>query len=175
MASLVWQTVFAFLVCELLLTLVLVVPVPRKVRNFIARECFQLNLGERLKTPILFIGVALVLALVESYFTHQRILARLSEEVEAGFVPPASHHDGFYPGLHDKERKYKSERNMYLAGFALTLLFVIGRITALLQESVELHEEMDRVEKDVANNTSDKTTKNASSQSVKQEEDKKAN
>ena len=42
---------------------------------------------------------------------------------------------------------YKSERNMYLAGFALTLLLVIGRITQLMQESVQLEAETERVQK----------------------------
>ena len=154
MASIIWQTIFLLLICELVVTLILVLPVPRKIRNFIARECFQLRLGERLKTPIKFIGIALTLALIESYVTHQRILTRIEEEIQAtaGSALPFHHHhhsDRFYPNLHDKERKYKSERNMYLAGFALTLLFVIGRITTLLAESVELHEETERVEKEM--------------------------
>lgn len=67
----------------------------------------------------------------------------MQEEHDAGM----SHaHDRIYHG-HDKERKFRAERNMYLAGFALTLLFVIGRITQLMQESVELEEETDRVKK----------------------------
>ena len=111
------------------------------------------------------------------YVTHQRILSRIEEEIQAaggvtggGGLP--HHHDRFYPSLHDKERKYKSERNMYLAGFALTLLFVIGRITTLLAESVELHEETERVEKQLkkeeGKNTDTTTT------APKDEEAKKA-
>jgi hypothetical protein len=144
MASLVWTTIFVFLLLELALTFILVVPVPRKIRNFIAREIFKFNIGGRLAKPILFIAIALAFALVESYFTHQRILARLGEEIAAGILN-ASHERNFHG--HDKERKYKAERNMYLAGFTLTLLFVIGRITQLMQESVELEEETDRVKK----------------------------
>lgn len=45
----------------------------------------------------------------------------------------------------DKEREYKTERNMYLAGFALTLLFVIGRITDLMQEHVDLEDDLERI------------------------------
>jgi B-cell receptor-associated protein 31 len=147
MASLVWMSVFLILAIELVITLILVVPVPRKIRNLIAKKIFKFDLGDRLKTPIMFIGIALGLALMESYFTHQRIMTRIIEEQEAGVTAPSHHsHDYFYPGLHDRERKYKSERNLYLAGFALTLLFVIGRLAVLLQESVELHEEIDRVE-----------------------------
>ena len=43
---------------------------------------------------------------------------------------------------HEKEKKYKAERNMYLTGFALTLVFVIGRICKLMQEHVELENEL---------------------------------
>lgn len=144
--------IFGLLVVELAVTLAVCLPLPRKLRNLIARKVFKLNLQERLSKPILFIGTALGLALIESFFTHQRIIARLREEQEAGVVGIVHHPhtDRFYPGLHDKERKYKSERNMYLAGFALTLLFVLGRITVLLQESVELHDETERLQKEQA-------------------------
>mmetsp|Transcript_21118 Transcript_21118/g.47690 ORF Transcript_21118/g.47690 Transcript_21118/m.47690 type:complete len:97 (-) Transcript_21118:353-643(-) len=37
-----------------------------------------------------------------------------------------------------KEKEYKAARNMYLVGFALTLLFVIGRITELMHEHAQL-------------------------------------
>jgi B-cell receptor-associated protein 31 len=140
------MSVFLILAVELVITLILVVPVPRKIRNFLAKEIFKFELGDRLKTPIMFIGIALSLALMESFFTHQRIIARILEEHEAGVASSHHSHDNFYPGLHDRERKYKSERNLYLAGFALTLLFVIGRLAVLLQESVESHEEIDRLE-----------------------------
>lgn len=167
------------LAIELVITLILVVPVPLKIRNFIAKEIFKFHLADRLKTPILFVGVALGLALMESYFTHQRIMARILEEQEAGVLPSHStaHYDHFYPGLHDRERKYKSERNMYLSGFALTLLFVIGRLAVLLQESVELHEEIDRVERhkndDSDKTNNDTTAKEEQPQPVKSKQDKK--
>jgi hypothetical protein len=144
MASFVWTSVFVFLCLELLLTLILVVPVPLRIRNLLAREIFKFHLGDRLKKPIMFVGIALGMALLESYFTHQRILARLAEQHGAEALHHG-HHNSHY--FHDKERKYKSERNMYLAGFALTLLFVLGRITQLMQESVELEAECDRVKK----------------------------
>lgn len=101
---------------------------------------------ERLKHPILFIGIALGLALAESLYTHQRILDRIEAERQGIRSSSPSYVDYFYPGLHVKERRYKSERNIYLSAFALTLLFVIGRISNLLRESLELHEEAKRLE-----------------------------
>eukprot|EP00934_Nitzschia_sp_Nitz4_P006570 Nitzschia sp. Nitz4//scaffold106_size73319//51333//55917//NITZ4_005742-RA/size73319-augustus-gene-0.6-mRNA-1//1//CDS//3329532538//6560//frame0 len=142
MPSLIWGSIFLLLLVELIITLILVLPVPRKTRNWIARHIFQWNLGDRLSKPILYIGIFLVLALSESYITHRRIQHRMEEEMMSGHNP---HEYVFHPL--DKERRYKSERNMYLAGFSLTLLFVIGRITKLMQESIELEEETERVEK----------------------------
>ena len=154
MASFVWTTVFCLLVLELLVTFVLVVPVPRKYRNALSKRIFQLNLGSRLSKPILFIGIGLCLALIESYMTQQRYVARLTDGVDfvEGGLHVHSSNDHVYR-IHDKERKYKAERNLYLAGFALTLLFVIHRITQLMQESVELEtetEDLHQVVKDIS-------------------------
>jgi hypothetical protein len=144
MASLIWTSVFAFLILELILTFILVIPVPRKIRNFLAGKIFKFHLGERLARPLLFIGIALAFALAESYFTHRRILGRIEEEsAMSGMIMTREHERAFHG--HDRERKYKSERNMYLAGFSLTLLFVIGRITRLMEEGVELEAEIERV------------------------------
>lgn len=144
MPSLIWATIFLFLLLELAVTFILAIPVPRKVRNLIAREIFKFNIGDKLSKPVLYIGIALCLALLESYLTRRRLMARMEDEHSSGIA--SIPHDAIYHA-HDKERKYKAERNMYLAGFSLTLLFVIGRITTLMQESVELEEETERVRK----------------------------
>ena len=169
MASLVWMSIFGFLAAELLLTLILVMPIPLKISARCARfaqkgpvffQSFTKLVSKRMKNPTLFIGIGLGLALAESLYMHQHILARIQEErrdnnnnrTAGGYG--SSYVDYFYPGMHDKERKYKSERNIYLAGFALTLLFAIGRIVTLLRESVELHEETERLEKALASSSS---------------------
>ena len=140
MPSLIWSSAYLFLLCELVVTAILVVPVPTKIRNAIARKVFQLDLGDCLKKPILFIGIALAFGFVDSYSKHQYVIdlmnADNSAEMEHGHHLPHMHHH------HEKEKKYKAERNMYLTGFALTLLFVIGRITQLMQEHVELENEL---------------------------------
>jgi hypothetical protein len=154
MATFVWTSIFGFLAAELVITLMLVVPVPLKIRAWFARRARIVppeklsQFWEQMRKPLLFIGIGLGMALVESFFMHQHILDRIEEERHGvgSLSRPSSYFDYFYPGMHDKERKYKSERNMYLSGFALTLLFVIGRITTLLRESVELHEEAQRLE-----------------------------
>mmetsp|Transcript_8056 Transcript_8056/g.16729 ORF Transcript_8056/g.16729 Transcript_8056/m.16729 type:complete len:166 (-) Transcript_8056:1659-2156(-) len=163
MASIVWTSIFVFLVAELIVTVLLVVPIPLKVRAWFARfvpaEALSNFANDNLKKPILFIGIGLALALAESIFVHKHILERIEDE-RRGVRSWSSHrYDYFYPGLHDKERKYKSERNMYLSAFALTLLFVIGRIASLLRESVELHQEAERLEKAIPSSSKGGTKK----------------
>lgn len=154
-AHIIWKAVFAFLAAELFVTILLLVPIPLKITawftRFLPKGGFARFVNQQLKKPILFIGIGLALALVESISTHQHILARIQQEKQGLQLSP-SYFDYFYPGMHDKERRYKSERNMYLSAFALTLLFVIGRITALLRESVDLHEEATRLEKALVSN-----------------------
>jgi hypothetical protein len=164
MASIVWKSIFAFLAAELVVTLLLVVPVPLKITAWFARrarmvpvERFTRCTEERLRNPLLFIAIGLSLALAESLFTHQRILTRIEKEKYGGrssLSSSSSYFDYFYPGMHDNERRYKSERNIYLSAFALTLLFVIGRIAYLLRESVDLHEEAERLESVLSSSSS---------------------
>jgi hypothetical protein len=62
---------------------------------------------------------------------------------------------------------------MYLAGFSLTLLFVIGRLVVLLQESVELHEEIDRVEGHDKGKTTTNNDMPAKQEPIKSKQEKK--
>ncbi|KAL3940171.1 MAG: hypothetical protein SGBAC_005242 [Bacillariaceae sp.] len=139
MPSIIWSSAYLFLLVELVITAILVVPVPIKIRNAITRKVFQLNLGERLGKPILFIAIALAFGFVDSYSKRQYVVEMIHEEHHAELdhghhMPHVMHHE--------KEKKYKAERNMYLTGFALTLVFVIGRICKLMQEHVELENEL---------------------------------
>ena len=142
MASITWTCVFALLIVELVVTLILVVPVPRRFRNFVARKCiFRFHLGERFSKIVGFVAAALIFALVESYVSVNRLMEKLQIMAEQDMVIGAVAH-GHHHG-HDKEKLYRAERNMYLAGFALTLLLVVGRILQLMQESVELEDQLE--------------------------------
>lgn len=152
MASIVWQAIFVFLAAELVVTLLLVLPIPSKATAWFARflpsgRFSQFVVGQ-LRKPLLYIGIGLGLALAESLFVHKRVLARIEEEKNGSYS--SSYFDYFYPHLHHKERKYKSERNIYLSAFALTLLFVIGGLAQLIWESVELHQEAEKLEKSLS-------------------------
>lgn len=131
---------------ELAVTIMLVIPVPRKIRNAMARTVGRLNLGERLSTVGYFVAMVLFAALVESITSVRNIEERQRMEHQQTLHGAGSsmEHDRIF---HDmaRQRKFRSERNMYLAGFALTLVFVIVRICKLMQESVEHEEEVDRL------------------------------
>lgn len=149
MASFLWTSVFIFLCLELGLTLILVIPVPRKIRNWVCRATTQWHLKQKLQPVLWGVGVALSVALLDCLSLLQfifeddsvvREMSMLNRGVGIGV-------GGVGTGLlaHQKEKEYKTERNMYLAGFALTLLFVIGRITDLMQEHVELEDDLEKV------------------------------
>jgi hypothetical protein len=136
MRSLLWTSIFYLLMAALGLTLILVVPVPRKFRSRIVLSVSKLGLKEKLKMPLVFLCFALVLALADTakylhglHDKHEEAKLAVSEG-----MPPRNSIDR----LLTKEKKYKAERNIYLVGFALTLIFVIGRITELMQEHAEL-------------------------------------
>lgn len=147
MASIIWTTVWWFLVVELAIVLILVIPVPRKVRNALARPISRLRLGDRFSKFGLFITLGLVFALVESMSSIQALQERQTLEHDldhAGIGGGGTEHDRIFHDL-DKQRKFRAERNMYLAGFSLTLQFVIVRLCQLMQESVESDEEIKRL------------------------------
>lgn len=137
MRSLLWTTVFVFLMAELALTLILVIPVPRKIRNWICLKVSKIELKKRLKMPLMGIFCALLFALLDTINFLSQIYKREDRERESD-----NNNSGIIGNTIDrhliKEKEYKAGRNLYLVGFALTLLFVIGRITELMQEHAEL-------------------------------------
>jgi uncharacterized membrane protein len=137
MRSIVWTSVFFILCLELALTFLLVLPVSRKLRNGVCRAATNLKLRGRLQPILWGLGVALGLSLLDG-LSFLLFLAQDRKEIPHQL----RYHD------HDaKEREYQTERNLYLAGFCLTLIFVIGRITDLMQEHVDLEDELARARK----------------------------
>mmetsp|Transcript_11394 Transcript_11394/g.17488 ORF Transcript_11394/g.17488 Transcript_11394/m.17488 type:complete len:187 (+) Transcript_11394:133-693(+) len=147
MASIIWTTVWWFLMVELVIVLILVIPVPRKVRNALARPVSRLRLGDRFSKIGLFVTIGLTFALIESISSIQALQERQKLEHEldhAGIGGGGTEHDRIFHDL-DRQRKFRAERNMYLAAFSLTLQFVIMRLCQLMQESVESDEEIKRL------------------------------
>jgi hypothetical protein len=141
MRSFLWTSVFVFLMFELVLTLILVLPVPRKWRNWICLKVSKLELKKRLRLPLTGIFFALLFALLDTTTYLQHIYLKENDEQP----PQRLSSDNVIDRHLIKEKEYRTGRNMYLVGFALTLLFVIGRITELMQEHAELEEHVERL------------------------------
>lgn len=141
------MSVFFLLVLELVVTLLLVLPLPRTVRKFMARKIFTYHLAERLRFISRFLLLGLILAVSDAING-----IRYLEKREAGgeSIPGTGYQDSQSNYVHsslDKQRKFRAERNLYLSGFALTLGFVIVRLVELTQEVVNFEEERDELKK----------------------------
>ena len=140
--SLLWTSVFVLLMFELVVTLILVLPIPRKWRNWICLKVSRLELKKRLRVPLIGIFFALLLALLDTTTYLQHIYLKENDEQQ-------QRQQRFSDSVLDrhliKEKEYKTGRNMYLVGFAFTLLFVIGRLTELMQEHAELEQQVERL------------------------------
>lgn len=144
MASFLWTSVFIFLCLELGLTMILVIPLPRRFRNWVCRETTKLDLKDKLKPALWGIGVALGVALLDCLSLLQFMFSVEEEERDRAVLYGSGSAEMMRRQM-DKEKEYRTERNIYLTGFALTLLFVIGRITDLMEEHVELEDELECV------------------------------
>lgn len=141
MASVVWIAVFLLLSVELFLTCILVLPLPRFIRHFLAKKIFSYDLARRFKFISNFIILGLILSVADA-ITTLRHLTQKEEHIDPGHTGHADR--AAYMGLNlDKQRKFRAERNMYLSSFALTLVFVIARLVELMQQTITLEEEKD--------------------------------
>jgi Bap31/Bap29 transmembrane region len=169
MASLVWHGMFILLVLELVVTLNLVLPVPRRIRNWICRKILaypSVKTKEHIQLPIIFLGLGLFIALVDCWSTLNYMELRLEREDEEYFrlhgeraPPPHAHHVRAYHQAH-REKEYKMERNLYLTAFTLTLLLVIVRVLDLMQEHVQLEDEWEQIKQESQANATTTTSTN---------------
>lgn len=145
MKSFLWTTVFVVLVLELVVTFILVIPVPRTIRNRIARCIAKLNIRRKIGQSSLFLMIVLIGALIESIMTVRALYQRDNHYYPAtASMTTSVEQERIFHDM-DKQRIFRAERNMYLAGFTLTLLFVIARISKLMEESVEMEDEHKRL------------------------------
>ncbi|KAG7369820.1 B-cell receptor-associated protein 31-like protein [Nitzschia inconspicua] len=142
MRSLIWTSVCMILVAEIALTALLVIPVPRAWRNAVCLEVSKFNVKHRLKLPLAFLVIGISLAFLDA-LNYLLYLWDVEEE-DVRFRAYRSVDDAHVVRHLVKERVYKTQRNLYLSGFAVTLLFVIGRLTDLMQEHADLEKELEK-------------------------------
>lgn len=140
MASVVWLSVFILLCVELVITFILVVPLPAVVRRGLVRGIRAIKFGSTVRFAAKWVFLMLAGAVVESVTTLQRLQARERDPAGAAAAAAAGGlgdpRAGYVEMSFEKQRKFRAERNLYLSGFALTLLLVIARIVELMQEGV---------------------------------------
>lgn len=110
MASIVWMSVFVLLIFELLLTLLLVLPLPRAIRRFLARKIFTYDLARRTRMTANFICFALLLALSDAISTLHHLEHK--EEVADPVAMAADGRTSFIGVSIEKQRKFRAERNV---------------------------------------------------------------
>lgn len=143
MATLIWTSVFILLVIELFITLLLVLPLPRIIRRFLATKIFTYGLAERVRFGARFVFIGMLFAFFDAITTMRYLIVK--EEVDTGNATTEGTPVSYINTSLNKQLKFRAERNMYLAGFALTLMFVITRLIELMQELVKLEEEKDKL------------------------------
>lgn len=162
MATIVWMSVFLLLILELFVTLLLVLPLPRTVRKFLARKIFTYHLADRLRFISRFLLLGLILAVSDAING-----IRYLEKRETGADPnPGGYQDSqsnYVQSSIGKQRKFRAERNLYLSGFALTLGFVIVRLVELMQEVVNFEDERDELKKRIGRLASGHTSTESTS------------
>lgn len=123
MASVVWMAVFFLLMVELFITAILVLPLPRIIRRFIAKKIFTYDLAKRVRFISNFIVLGLLLA-VSDAITTLRHLEHKEESGEAG----AGYDDsrvGYIGVSFDKQRKFRAERNVSACQCYIRIIYSI--------------------------------------------------
>ncbi|KAL7719896.1 Endoplasmic reticulum transmembrane protein [Entamoeba marina] len=140
MATLLWTGVFLFLLLEIIVLLFMIIPLPSIVAKHIPvliRKVFARQ------TVFIIVLTLLSLCFLES------IRQQYSAKVALSELDPE---DPMLNHVSTSMKLFRSERNTYLSGYALFLIFVIFRV-ALLLEAVDKK----RREADDSNNTSEKS------------------
>lgn len=111
MASIVWMAVFLLLIIELFIVLILVLPMPKKVRHFLAKKIFTYSLGERIRFVANFIFLGLLLAVADAV-NSMRHIEQKEETAEMANPGYPEGQAAFMAANLDKQRKFRAERNV---------------------------------------------------------------
>lgn len=111
MASIAWLAVFFLLMVELVITALLVLPLPKFVRKLMARKIFTYDLAKRFRFFSNFIILALLIAVSDAINTlrHLELKEESSREGEASYPDART---GYIGLSFDKQRKFRAERNV---------------------------------------------------------------
>ncbi|KAA8575658.1 hypothetical protein MFRU_020g00480 [Monilinia fructicola] len=140
--TLYYSLVFALLVIEMALFVLLIVPIPftirRKMFTFISESRLAAKLQYGMKITFIFI----VILFVDSVNRVYRVQVELAEAKKSQAGSPILGHER----MEVQARKFYSQRNMYLCGFTLFLSLILNRTYTMILEVLRLEERVNRYE-----------------------------
>jgi len=150
--TLYYSLVFALLVAEMALFMLLIIPLPftirRKMFTFISENPLVAKLQYGLKITFIFI----LILFIDSVNRVYRVQVELAQATDKGGSGAAIMG---HERLEVQARKFYSQRNMYLCGFTLFLSLILNRTYIMILEVLRLEEKVKQYE------GTDKNTKEA--------------
>ena len=135
MFSLVWTSVFFFLVAEIATLMLLLIPLPQFISKNLIKAIRKIASN---KTLFIILIVLLSLACVESVRTQLSAAKKLKATGTAT--------ENINTIMAHTMEKFRSQRNTYLSGYSLFLLFAIWRVAAILDQVENKKNEHDEQE-----------------------------
>ncbi|MCJ1331560.1 hypothetical protein MMC10_008251 [Thelotrema lepadinum] len=143
--TLYYSLVFAILVAEMTLFMLLIVPLPhtwkRKLFTFISESPLIAKLQYGMKITFIFILILFVDS-VNRVYTIQLETAQ-AKSSSNGAAAVVGHERSEL-----QSRKFYSQRNMYLCGFTLFLSLILNRYYVMILDTLRMEEKVKRLEGD---------------------------
>ncbi|KAJ3365144.1 hypothetical protein GGF31_008647 [Allomyces arbusculus] len=147
--SLANQISFAVLAVEGVVVVLLSIPLPVKARKALARLLTESAIARQASIPFWFLAIFLAVNFADAT-QRQYKLSQQHHGVEID-----KHHHHHYPinDMDPRAKLFQAQRNMYLTGSALFLLFVINVLRGLLVEVVRAETKLAALVAQSANNS----------------------
>ncbi|KNE66346.1 hypothetical protein AMAG_11489 [Allomyces macrogynus ATCC 38327] len=149
--SLANQISFAVLAVEGVVVVLLSIPLPAKARKALARLLTESALAKQASVPFWFLAIFLAVNFADATLRQYR----LSQQHHGVEIDSHHHQHVGYPinDMDPRAKLFQAQRNMYLTGSALFLLFVINVLRGLLVEVVRAETKLAALVAQAANNS----------------------
>ncbi|KAL8924339.1 MAG: hypothetical protein Q9208_004120 [Pyrenodesmia sp. 3 TL-2023] len=143
--TLYYSLVFALLVVEMTIFMLLIVPLPysmkRKLFTFISENPLVAKLQYAMKITFIFILILFVDSVNRVYRVQVELSMAKNQGGAAASVAGSER-------MEVQARKFYSQRNMYLCGFTLFLSLILNRTYSMILDTLRLEEKVKRYEGD---------------------------
>lgn len=143
--TLYYSLVFALLVSEMAVFMLLIVPLPytwkRALFTFISENPLVAKLQYGMKITFIFILILFIDSVNRVYRVQVELAATKQSGQQAAVM-------GGSERMEVQARKFYSQRNMYLCGFTLFLSLILNRTYTMILDTLRLEEKVKRYEGD---------------------------